>query len=79
MLLTAEMQGSAIHEDRSSRPPLAGYLRRAASLRFGKGAPISLGQARLPIDASLSRHRADERPMSRLRQGPHHAARVRRA
>ena len=78
-LLTAQMQSSAIREDRSSHQRLAGRLHRAASLRFGKRASLNRGQARVPTDASVSRDRADERPLSRLRQGSHRAARVRRA
>ena len=77
-VLTTPVQGSAIREDRSSHPRLAG-LRRAASLRLGKGASFGLGQARVPTDAPLSLHRANERRLPRQRQGSHRAARLRRA
>jgi hypothetical protein len=53
-MLTTPVQDSAIREDRSSHP-------RVASLRLGKGASFGLGQARVPTDAPLSLHRANER------------------
>jgi len=41
-----------------------------------KRASVRRGQARVPTDAPVSGDRADERPVPRLRQGPHRAARL---
>src|SRR5262249_17929139 len=57
---------------------LAGPLRRPASRSLHERASIGLGQTRVPANAPVSIHRANERRLPRLGQRSHCAACLRR-